>query len=144
MRDRIVAVALTWLHTRYEDKQRVKHVGVDCVNFAAGVWEEVSECAPIILPEYFPQWHLHQSKEIFLEGLEAFGCVEKPVDQRLVGDLLLFQSSLACSHCGIFMPKNMIIHAYIKCGKVVMHRLLGAWRSPECLKKCYSYPGVDV
>ena len=141
IRERTVEVALTWLGTKYEDKQRVKQGGVDCVNFAAGVWEEVSGCDLIVLPEYFPQWHLHQKEERFLIGLESFGCREKPLDDRLIGDLLIFKFGLACSHCAIVMPNNTIIHSVV--GRaVIMHRLLGMWRSPECLKHCYNFPGV--
>lgn len=34
---RIVTEARTWINTRYQDQGRLKHYGVDCVGFIAGV-----------------------------------------------------------------------------------------------------------
>lgn len=134
-------VALKWIGARYENKQRVRYIATDCINLAAGIWEEVSGCPTIVLPYYSPQWHLHQKDEKLLQGLESFGCKEKPIDTRLPGDILVFRFGLACSHVGIFMPHNNVIHA-LAGRKVHMHRLVRNWKN-TWLEKCYCFPGVS-
>jgi len=138
-REKICTEALTWLKTPYRDHQRCKHAGVDCVNLLAGICEHIGLTDKVVLPYYSPQWHLNRSEEVLLQTLTDFGCIEKPLVDMQPADILVFHFGLACSHCAVLMPQNMIIHAVID-REVVMHRLLGVWHN--ALKHCYTFPGV--
>lgn len=112
----IVAEALTWRGTVYHDGPvAVKGVGADCLTFLAGAFTTL--LGPIEVPHYSPQWHLHHSRELYVEGILKWGGVEVagPEDRPpLPGDIVLFKQGRCFAHGAIVTQWPIVIHAYSK------------------------------
>lgn len=97
-----------WLNTPFRHKCCAKNLGCDCINFVIGVFDELGLCikSKIDLPDYPPDWHYHNTRELLSEGLEREFNVEKfnifdaPV--LLNGDVILSHYGKASSHAGIY------------------------------------------
>lgn len=142
-REQIVQQALTWEGTPYHHQARCKGAGVDCVQLLLGVVYEVGLFKEGEHPVgyYSPQWHLHKNEELLLEIMLSFGLIEKPLPERLPGDLVVFKFGRVCSHAAIVLPGDQIIHAlWERPGRVMVNRLSGTWRTR--MRKCLAIPGV--
>ena len=143
-RESLIEQALTWEGTPYHHLARCKGVGVDCVQFLLGV---VYECGLFREEDhpigyYSPQWHLHRNEEMLLEIMMSFGLIDKPLQERLPGDLIVFQFGRVCSHTAILLPDDLIIHAIWDHPKrVTITRFSGRWKGR--FRKCLEIPGVE-
>lgn len=64
---------------------------------------------------YNPDWHLHQSEERYLAGMERLSHqVEKPEP----GDIALYRFGRTASHGAIVIDDDLIIHAHKHAGQV--------------------------
>ena len=62
----VVAEARAWLRTPYHHMGRVKGAGVDCATLLAEVYARAGVIAPVAIPFYPPDWHLHRDAERYL------------------------------------------------------------------------------
>jgi cell wall-associated NlpC family hydrolase len=140
-RDAVIKEAYTWEHVPYVDGQHSKF-GCDCVGFLIGVAKALDYIDRLWKPEYYsPQWHLHGNDEKLLKTLEDIGCKNKPLEDRIPGDIITFQFYSVSAHAGFFMPDDAVIHSLIDRG-VVLHGLRGKWKM-EWLKGCWHIPGIS-
>lgn len=142
MRSSIINSATTWLGTPYHHHARVMGVGVDCAQILVAVALDLgflTERQALLVPNYPPEWHLHNREEHLLDYLELLGCVK--VSNPLPGDIMCFKFGRTCSHVGILINETQFIHACIKSGKVVINSLNGDWNSRWVTT--YQFPGVN-
>ena len=62
----VVAEARSWLCTPYHHMGRVKGAGVDCATLLAEAYARAGVIAPVEIPFYPPDWHLHREAERYL------------------------------------------------------------------------------
>ncbi len=62
----VVRCAQSWLRTPYHHRGRIKGAGVDCAMLLAEVYAEAGLVAPLAIPHYPPDWHLHRDAERYL------------------------------------------------------------------------------
>jgi NlpC/P60 family putative phage cell wall peptidase len=108
IRSAILEEAKTWLGTPYHHKSAQKGVGVDCLGLIHAVYSALNLVPAIAIPEYSPNWFLHQDKERFLEGLAPYAT---EIAQAKSGDLILWRFGRSFSHAGILVEENLVIHA---------------------------------
>ncbi len=111
-REQVVAEAMTWEHTPYVANARVKgrNGGVDCLTFIAGVYEATGVIPPQTIPRYSKDWHLHQTEELYLDGISPY-CYEI-FETPLPGDLVMWKFGHTFSHSAIVLNWPRIIHAW--------------------------------
>lgn len=71
-REKIVSEALSWIGTPYHEHGRQKGVGVDCLTFIERVFFHAGLVDGVEIPHYSPQWHLHRSRELYIDGLSRY------------------------------------------------------------------------
>jgi NlpC/P60 family putative phage cell wall peptidase len=141
MRKQIVNAAIEWLETPYHHHARVKGVGIDCAQLLVAVALDLgllNERQAQLVPNYPPEWHLHNREEHLLEYLELMGCVE--TSKPGIGDIMCFKFGRTCSHVGIMVNDHQFIHACLRSGKVVVNSLNDDWTTRWA--KTYQFPGV--
>jgi NlpC/P60 family putative phage cell wall peptidase len=110
-RERVVAVALTWIGTPYVSNALVKGAGVDCAMLLVGVFREAGMLDPEFDPRpYPPQWHLHRGEERFLHIVERLA-VEVDREPKS-GDILLFRLGRLYAHGAVVLSWPEVIHAW--------------------------------
>lgn len=131
LRHTIIANARTWLGTPWLHNQRVKGVGVDCVNFLYAIAVESGiELEPI--PESYARLPLRGEIEQYLD--RNFIRTNSTIEPC---DVLVFNWSGYNCHVGIATSNKTIIHAHQRINKVVEHGLDGIWI--RCLKGVYRH-----
>jgi len=118
----IIEEARTWLGTPWHHAARIKGVGVDCVNFIVGVY---SACGlmPAITLDYYPRdWNLHRDEPRFIRGLKEYA---DEIDSPLKGDIVMFNFGRHAAHGAIFIEDGLIIHSYLKDGRVTISETNG-------------------
>lgn len=108
-RQRVVAVAKSWLKTPYHHFARKKGVGVDCGLLLAEVYEEAGICGHINIPYYPEDWYLHHSEEVYLNIVESYA---REVKEPLPGDIALYTWGKCVSHGAIIERWPTVIHAF--------------------------------
>jgi len=109
----IRAEALSWAGTPFRHAGALKHVGVDCIHLVEAVLRAVGLLGvDAIVPRYSPDWHLHQRRELLLDGLRQH-CDEVEAPYQ-VGDILVWRYGRAASHCGVYIGDGRIVHAATK------------------------------
>jgi cell wall-associated NlpC family hydrolase len=118
-RSAIVAEAMTWLRTPYAHKQRLKGAGVDCAGLPLETYAACGIIPPTDVGEYSSQWHLHRSREMYLEWVDKFGR-RIPLEDARAGDFLVYKFGRTFSHGAIVLEPPRVIHAYAKAGMVTI------------------------
>lgn len=113
-RQRVVAVARTWLGTPYHPNAQVRGAGVDCANLPAAVYAEAGMIQPVKIPWYPPEWMMHQEAERFLGVIIENGAREIPEAEAGPGDLACFRFGRCFSHGAIVVAWPTVIHAQVK------------------------------
>jgi NlpC/P60 family putative phage cell wall peptidase len=109
----IRAEALSWQGTPFRHMCGLKHIGVDCIHLVEAVLRAVGLLgADAIVPSYSPDWHLHQRRELLLEGLRQHCDEVEPPYQ--VGDILVWRYGRTASHCGLYVGDGRLVHAATK------------------------------
>jgi NlpC/P60 family putative phage cell wall peptidase len=137
----IVAEAKTWLGTPYAHRQRLKGVGADCAGVPLEVYASVGLIPPTDVGMYSNQWHLHRSRELYLEWVERFG-FEIPRDQAMAGDFLVFRFGRTFSHGAILIDARHVVHAFARAGKVIVDDSLGCAELRDAAVKAYTFWGA--
>jgi cell wall-associated NlpC family hydrolase len=143
IRQKIIIEAESWCGTPYTHRQSCKYAGADCVGFPVGVCKAVGLVPPdLVIPYYSSQWHLHQKKELLVETALQLGCKEKPFEELLPGDFFLMKIGHVCSHTGIYLLDNYMIHAVCSFPSQVVRRPFdGVWK--KTAKRFFTFPNVE-
>jgi len=95
----------SWLHTPFRHHAGVKGRGCDCIHFVMRVYEEIGvvKWRKNLIPDYPPDWHLHNTRELLSEGLQREIKIQKvSLDNLKNGDIILSHYGKAASHASIF------------------------------------------
>lgn len=89
----------------------VKGAGVDCGMLLVAVYRAAG-----LIPEFTPahyayQWHLHRTKETYLDYLAQFGREITEAEQG-PGDVVIWKLGHVYSHAAIIVAWPAIIHAF--------------------------------
>lgn len=122
----VVAQAHLWIGTPYHHAAMVRGAGVDCLMLLCAVFREAG-LVPFIDPRPYPQdWMLHHSAEVYLAGLEQHA--DQLAEHAAIepGDVLTFRFGRTYSHAAIVVNYPLMIHAYIRAGKVTLDSALSS------------------
>ena len=108
-RQKVIDEARSWIRTPYHSCARVKQVGVDCAQLPAAVYEAAGMIPHIPVDPYSHQWHLHQSKEVYLNMVLNHAREFKGPPQS--GDFVLFKLGRVHAHGAIVTQWPHIVHA---------------------------------
>lgn len=139
-REDVVKAALSWSGTPYQHQVGLKGVGVDCAYLVGKVAEEVGLIDEFKVEPYSVEWHLHSREEKMCNIVESFGCEEIHVADIKPGDILIFKYGRVGSHMGIYIGRNLFIHAHLPTGKVLLNSLTGDYL--KRLHRAYQFPGI--
>ena len=109
-RQAVTTAARRWLGTPFHHEAMVKGAGVDCGMFLIAVYREVGLIPEFTVEHYSSQWHLHRSREWYLELLAQFGR-EIPEEERRQGDVVIWKFGRVFSHAAIILLWPVVIHA---------------------------------
>ncbi len=112
-RDRLDAIARSYIGTPFHDHGEVKGAGVDCATLLKCVATEAGLVDPFQLDHYSPQFFLHQSEERYLGWIRKFAR-EIPQADALPGDIVLYKVGLCFAHGALIVKPGWpyIIHAH--------------------------------
>jgi len=103
-RDKLCEIALSWRGTPYRGNACLKHVGCDCLQFLAAVYEEAGLFDRNAEPDlannnYSVQAHWHSEDPRYMDGILRW---MTEVDTPLPGDLVMFWiEAKTFNHSGI-------------------------------------------
>lgn len=117
MRDKVIAIAKTWLGTPHRHQARIRQIGIDCGQFLIAVYTEAGVIADCTPDPYPYDWHLHRSEEKYLHWVQKYCNITE--DNPLPGDIAVFQFGRCVSHAGIVVEWPLIIHAYVGMGVIM-------------------------
>ena len=122
-RARVVAEARSWIGTAYHhmgtlkvtraaDGSIIDKGGVDCATLLACVFANAGAIAPVEVPYYPLDWHLHRSAERYLETVLS-RAAEISEAAALPGDVVLYRFGRAFAHGAIVVDPGWpsIVHA---------------------------------
>jgi len=95
----------SWVGTPFKHKTAVKGKGCDCIHFVGSVFQEIGlfKFNLKTVPDYPPDWHLHNTRELLSEGIAERLSVERVDLNNLInGDIILSHYGKASSHAGIY------------------------------------------
>ncbi|MBW1998629.1 MAG: C40 family peptidase [Deltaproteobacteria bacterium] len=96
----------SWEGTPWRHRTAVKGLGADCIHFVLGVLGEMGilDLSRIPVPDYPPDWHLHNTREMLYEGLHRYlNVVDVPVSEVRNGDIILIHFGKAASHAAFYL-----------------------------------------
>ena len=141
--DDVISAALQWEGTPYHNHARVKHVGVDCAQLCVGIALQCNRITDVQLqniPNYSPEWHLHNREEKLIEQLESFNCHRVDSSNTIPGCIVCFRFGRATSHLGVMVNETQFIHARVDVGRVVVNTMNEEWAKRWTFT--YEFPGV--
>lgn len=95
-----------WLGTPHRNKMARLGVGIDCVHFAARVYQAVGLLpSDFQMPPYDPDTGLHNPSDLMSQLIRDLfpSVVEVPIDAVSDGDVLVFQTGRCSAHIGIYL-----------------------------------------
>ena len=117
LRLRVIKEAFSWVGTPYIPHAKIKGKGTDCAMLMVGIYETINALnGDEIIPDYSPDWSLHQNQELYLAKMMKYG---KPTKMPKPGDVVMFRLGNAVSHAGIFICWPLIIHAMNERGVIL-------------------------
>ena len=111
--EKIVAVARTYVGTKFHHQGRLKGVGVDCVGLLVGVASEVGISTTADTTNY----KRRNGYETLIPALTSV-MDEVAVEAIQPGDVLVFTIQQEPQHVAIYSENDMIIHAVDPMGVV--------------------------
>jgi len=141
-RERVVAAARAWLGTPYHHQASLRGVGCDCLGLVRGVWRELYDDEPELMPAYSPYWAQQGSGETLAQAAERHLRPLDPRDAR-PGDVLLFRwrAHLPAAHCAILAELDRILHAHD--GAAVSEVAFTSWWRRH-LSHAFAFPEIDL
>lgn len=118
--ERLAQAALAWLGTPHINQAKVKGKGVDCGMLLIAALEDAGyiERDSIKVAPYSNEFHLHHSKEWYLETVQKY-CEEIPSEKMAPGDFFMYKIGRCVSHGGIYIGGHNICHSVIGQGVIV-------------------------
>jgi cell wall-associated NlpC family hydrolase len=112
-RDRVVAIARSWILTPYHHRSKVKGEGVDCAQIIAAVFEEAGLVPLLDLGDYPEQWFLHRDQERYVEYVLQYAREINQAD-AIPADMVIFKVGRTFAHGAIIVDPGWprIVHAY--------------------------------
>ena len=124
-KQQIINVARSWLYTPWKHNQKIKGVGVDCVNFLVAIAEEVKY--PI---EPIPENYARLPKTLEIKEYLDNNFIARPkedwCDLEATNILLLEIDGRLC-HVAMATSPTTMIHANQRLGRVAEHAIDGIW-----------------
>jgi cell wall-associated NlpC family hydrolase len=120
----IVHEALSWVGTPFRDCADIKGPdgAVDCAMLLVRVFVDTGRLAPFDPRPYPARWHLHRSRERFLEWIEdRLGA--RQVECPQIGDVVIWQFGRCFSHGAILINSEEVVHAYAHARQCLVSRL---------------------
>ncbi len=140
-RQKIVAVAQSWIGTPYHHQASVKGIGTDCLGLVRGVYREVYGHEAEAPPAYSPDWAEASGIETMLKA------ATRHLDRRsretmTLGDVIIFRlrPSMVAKHAAIIVAPQKMIHAIE--GAPVSEVVLSRWWHRH-IAGVFSFPGVE-
>lgn len=116
LRAAVIAEAESWIGTPYHHMARLKNVGCDCLTLLAEVFAVTGVIEPVEIPFYPPDWHLHRSTELYLNGVTNRAReIEGPPEP---GDIALFRFGRCFAHGAVVTKWPGLIHAWHSAGVI--------------------------
>lgn len=118
----VLREAISWVGTRFHTRQAVKAVwrdgkivdagGVDCASLVAEVYRRAGMIAPVPIPQYPADWHMHRKTELFA-GMVLERAREIEESAVRPADMVMYKFGLVFSHAAIVMGPAWprIVHA---------------------------------
>jgi hypothetical protein len=119
----IIKISREWLNTPWQHNQKIKHIGVDCVNFLEAIAEE-SNLKIEKIPKIYGKTATNNEIELFLNR----NFKKKITIDIEPTNIILYSFSGYNNHVALATSSITIIHANSKVGKVVEHQIDGIWR----------------
>lgn len=120
----------SWLGTPWRHRVAVKGVGADCIHFVAGVFHNLGiiDFGSINVPDYPPDWHLHNTRELLLEEMDKhFKTKLIEIPRVEDGDVILSHYGKAASHASIYF-EDFLYHCIRPGGVIKASFFDRAWR----------------
>lgn len=136
----ILKEAAAWIGTPYRHQGSRKGVGCDCLGLVRGIWRAVYGGEAERPAAYAADWAEAGGEDLFLAAARRH-CREKPIGERMPGDLLLFRwrPHLPAKHAGILVGNDRFIHAY-QGHCVTASSLVPQWRRRIAAVFCFPTP----
>ena len=118
-----VAEAVSWIGTPFRDCADIKgRAGaVDCAMLLTRCAVDTGLVPPFDPRPYPPRWHLHQSRERFIEWIEGTFRAT-PVDVPRLGDVAVFKFGKCFSHGAILANSDEFVHAWYAAQSCMLSR----------------------
>lgn len=94
-----------WIGTPFRHHAGVKGRGCDCIHFVTKIFEElgVIQWRKDLIPDYPRDWHLHNTRELLMEGiLKELPGEKVELSSLKNGDIILSHYGKAASHASIY------------------------------------------
>lgn len=118
-RTAIVAEAMTWLHTPYHHRARVKGAGVDCAMILLAVFAGVGLIEAFEPDDYPRDWMLHREEDRF-RAIVRQHADQIDLAEVLPGDVALYLVGKCFAHGAVIVDWPLILHADSRFGAVTM------------------------
>ena len=136
----IVVEARNWIGTPYRHQASLRGIGCDCLGLVRGVYRNLYDCDPEVIPAYGIDWAELSPSEILVQGL-ARHLIARPLDCAQAGDVLVFRLSdrRPAKHAAIATDTNNMVHAWERSALSEVH-VSAPWR--RRIAYVFSFPDV--
>lgn len=111
-----------WRGTPFFPFMATKGVGVDCIRFAAAVFEGLGLIQPVVWPRYAIRGSGNESLELLDNSVMSFegavvrwrrdwGLPMPALDDLLAGDVFLFSNRMSFHHLAVYAGDGVFFHA---------------------------------
>ena len=140
-RQKIVAVARSWVGTPYHHQASVKGIGTDCLGLVRGVYREVYGREAEAPPSYTPDWAEASGIETMLKAATRH-LDRRSLETMALGDVIIFRlrPSMVAKHAAIVSEPQKMIHAIE--GAPVSEVVLSSWWHRH-IAGVFSFPDVE-
>lgn len=121
IRKQAIAYGRLWLGTPWKHHQRCLGVGVDCVQFLCAIADNIG------IPQQLGNYYRIPVRDSLYQRMLENGFIEKPIEERLPGDIAVFKLGGIPHHTGLITEVGLI-HADMFSGRVVEQRLDDRYR----------------
>lgn len=115
LRQAIVTEALSWIGTPFHPRAARRGAGVECGWLIYGVLRDLGLLpegyTEESIPQYSPQFWMHRTDEIYLEGIRNIGFRELDSPVGKPGDVIIVQMGRVFAHGGIITDWPYVVHA---------------------------------
>lgn len=140
-RDRVIAIARTWVGTPYHHQASRKGVGADCIGLVRGIWRELYGSEPFGQMSYSKDWGDANGNEDLLRAADTH-FIKLEVYEALPGDLVAvrWKKGTVAKHAMILSGIDRAIHAYNRAPITEID--LSTWWHDKIVA-AYRFPGVE-